>query len=199
MLLSELPFEPLGSNAPGPATGISINGVDLANLYAPASAGTASGIVTGFTVAGADIGLAFAGAGTATKLFSTWAGSYTDFKYGQETVVSTVTLTFNTDGTYTTQYGSGRWLAPNLASLDYEIIAEVISGAFDTNLMVAYAQLNINRVLELQVVTGPTQSFAQETAVAKITIRKISEPTTLVSGSVTMVVNAESYGSGAPP
>ena len=199
MLLSELPFEPIGTSTPGPNTGFVIAGADIATLYAPASVGTASGVVTGMTVGGADLGTLFAGTGTTEKLYDGWAAHYTRSAAGQLTVAASVYLTFKQDGTYTSEYTSGRWLAPNLLGEDYEIIATPVSGTFDTNNMVAYSQINTNRTLGLAVSAGPAAGFAQETAVATITIRKIAEPTTLVTGSVTMIANAESYGSGLPP
>jgi hypothetical protein len=199
MLLSELPFEPIGTSTPGPNTGFIVAGADIAALYAPASVGTPSGVVTGFTKAGVDIGTLFAGVGTTKKLLSGWAAWYTASAAGSLTVAAGVYLTFKPDGTYESVYGSGRWLAANLVGADYEIIATAVSGSLDTNNMVAYAQLNTNRVLGITISAGPTVGFQQKTVVAAITIRKVTEPTTLVTGQVTMVVNAESFGSGPPP
>jgi hypothetical protein len=199
MLLSELPFEPLGTNTPGPATGISIAGVDLAGLYAPASSGTASGVATGFTVAGADIGTLFAAVGSAAKLNNSWASEYSGFEQGSDVVTAIVSLVFKTDGTVETPYGTLRWLAPNLNSADYEIIATPNFGTFTENMMVAYAQLNTNRLLSKAVTAGPSAAFEEESASATITIRNILEPAQLVTGSVLFVVNAASYGSGGPP
>jgi len=199
MLLSELPFEPLGTNTPGPVTGFRIAGIDLANIYAPASAGTASGVVTGFKVSGVDLGTLFAGLGTAVKLSNSWASTYSDFDQGPGAVAAAVILKFKQDGTVITPYGTMRWLAPNLPGEDYEIIAVPTAGTFSVNDMVAFAQMNTDRDLSLFVTAGPSAEFAEATAVATITIRNILEPTTTIEGSVTMVVNAASYGSGAPP
>lgn len=199
MLLSELPFELLGSGAPGAATGISINGVDLANMYAPASAGVASGVVTGFSVTGVDLGTLFAGAGTTAALNNSWASQYTDTEYGASVVTATVALTFNVDGTVDTPYGQLRWLAPNLNGADYEVVAVAASGTFTQNDMVAYAQLNVSRTIRKTISAGPTQEFREGTVSGTVTIRRIAEPAVLTTGSILFIVNAESYGTEAPP
>lgn len=199
MLLSELPFEPLGSGTPGAVTGISINGTDLASLYAPASAGIASGVVTGFSVAGADLGTLFAGVGTTAALNNSWASEYTDTEYGASVITATVSLTFNVDGTVDTPYGQLRWLAPNLNSADYEIVASAVSGTYTQNDMVAYAQLNVSRTIRKTISAGPTQEFREGTVSGAVTIRRIAEPAVLTTGSVLFIVNAESYGTEAPP
>ncbi len=199
MLLSELPFEPIGDNSPGPSTGFSIAGVDIANMYAPASAGAAYGGSTGFYVAGADIGSMFAAVGSTKKLYNTWIGTYTEATAGQLSVGAVVSVKFLPTGFYETIYGTGRWLAPNLDAAEYEIIAEPTEGTFDINTMAAFAQINIERKVEISVSVGPTPGYISQTAKGLITIRKITEPDISISGSVTLIASAQSYGSTPPP
>ncbi len=197
--LNALPFEPLGANTPGAATGFTEAGIDIAMKYAPASAGVASGITTGFSAAGVDLGQLFAAVGSTQRLSNSWAGTYTDSAAGQATVTAKAFLKFKPDGTFEHNYGVGRWLAPNIDPTLYEIIATVTTGALTANLMVAWSQVNTERRIELLVSAGPSSSFAQQTAKVTVQIRKILDTAELVSGVVDFLANAESYGSTPPP
>ena len=194
MLLSELPFELLGTNVAGPLTGITIAGVDLANLYAPASAGVASGVVTGFNVAGVDLGTLFAGIGTASSLSNVWANTYTDSVGGLRYQLARAYIDFKPDCTYVTNYGSGRWLAAGLNAANYEIIAVPSQGTLSTNNMATFAVLDAVRTIALQIDAGPAEEFQEASASCVVTIRNIITPASTVSGFVSFIVNAESAG-----
>lgn len=115
-------FDPYTQGAKAAATGLYENGNDLCNLYAPLSAGTAAA-ATGIKKNGADLNTIFAALGTAQYPLGFNGGVYdrTANRGG-----ATVSLTMNTDGTWSISTGtgtptSGTWLNFGGSVSDYTV------------------------------------------------------------------------------
>lgn len=200
MLLSELSgvFAAYESGTKVPATGFTINGVDLADMFAPVAAGVPYGAATGFTVSGADLNTLFAAIGTTTKLSDSFKGYYSDNDIGQGSRTGSVVLTFNNDGTYSGAGRTGRWLAASIDASLYEIQISLTSGdALTTNGAATYQPFTGPRSCSLTV--SSSSGYMYKRSVLAITIRKISAPTEKVDAVVNIDVSAESWGSSPYP
>lgn len=201
-LLSDLAtlFAPYESGTKVPATGITIAGTDIADLYAPASAGVATAADTGIVVGATDIADLFAGINTTVQLSDEFNGSYTVYASGPDTQSVTAEISFNTAGEY---YGCGRfgrYLGSWLDSTLFEILIEQISGD-SLNFNNAAVFRPITEVVTANLfatkdIPGSSEKYAQ----IKVTIREIADPANKVEGLVFLTAVAESWGpSPFPP
>lgn len=200
-LLSEFTnlFAPYEAGAKVPTTGITINGVDLANAFAPASQGVANAPATGILVNSTDVATLFAAKGTTTKLSNAYLGNYVDYEYGPETVAATVELVFKTDGTFEGAGRSGRWLAAGLDASLYEILINVTSGdAFITNSASVYQPIGADMSCSQEAIASVAGTVSKITN-ATITIREIATPANKVEAAVVISATAESWGSSTFP
>lgn len=194
--LSELAtlFAPYETGTKVPTTGIAVNGVDLADLLAPATLGAATVSPTGITVGSADIATLFAAFGTTTKLSNEFAGYYTDFAMGKGAQTAKAGVKFDIAGLYSGNRRSGRYLGEGLDSSLYEIKIEFVSGAaLSYNNATAFSALTGTRECYLQITSNAGE--ATESTVANIIIREIADPANKVEGLVTLTATAESWGS----
>lgn len=203
VLLSDLAslFAPYESGTKVPTTNISIGGVDIADMFAPASVGAASAPDTGILVNGVDVADLFAAAGTTTKLSDTFRGYYAKHDVGQGARTASVLLEFKTDGTWTGGGRSGRWLAAGLSSSAYEIIIAHMSGdALTTNGAATYQPLSGLRSCSLvATLSGVSPAELSKSCQLLITIREIAAPTVKVDATVYISVSAETWGSSPYP
>ena len=200
-LLSDLAtmFAPYESGAKVPATGITIAGTDLSDLFAPAAAGAATTPDTGIVVGATDIADLFATIGTTSKLRNEFAGYYADYELGQGDRTASVLLSFAIDGTFSGAARTGRWLAAGLNASLYEIQFALASGdPLTTNGAATFQPLTGARSCLLSVTqTGVGVSSKQ--SLVNVVIREIATPTNKVEAQVTLVVTAESWGSSPFP
>lgn len=177
-----------------PATGISINGQDLSDLFAPAASGAATAPATGMLVNGQDLSTLFAGFGTTVQILDDWEGSYSNSAYSSGTVTVSAGVTFATNGTFSGSGKSGRWLAAGLNPADYEIKATLISGdALAVNNMVAFSPFDAARAVFNQAQALPG-GVVLKTSLVEITIRLIANPSILLTRTVIITASAESWG-----
>ncbi|UGB47015.1 hypothetical protein LQ772_06905 [Frateuria edaphi] len=108
------------------ATGYKINGADLNTKYAPASVGTAYLGGTGYKQGGADIGPRFAAKGSRSTVLPFDGDTF--IADNPSRGPASLTLTLNSDGTYTivrmigsaaTTIGSGTWLPSGEAASNW--------------------------------------------------------------------------------
>lgn len=200
-LLSDLAtlFAPYESGTKVPATGITIAGTDLSDLFAPAAAGSATTPDTGIVVGTTDVADLFATVGTTIKLRSEFAGYYADFDIGQGSRTAIVLLNFAIDGTFAGADRTGRWLAAGLDASVYEIQFTLVSGdALTTNGAATFQPLTGPRSCLLSV-TQAGLGVATKQSLVNVIIREIATPTNKVEAQVTMVVTAESWGTSPYP
>lgn len=200
-LLSELStiLAPYGAGDKVAVTGITIDGTDLADLFAPASQGAATAPITGILVNDADLATLFAAIGTTAKLKLEFTGNFVDYQYGSGEIIAQVDLIFNTDGTFSGGGRAGRWLAEGLSSSAYEIqIAFGTGDALASNTASTYQALSSAQSCSQVAVS--TSGNVNKLSTATITIREIAAPTNKVEAVVSIAVTAESWGSsGFPP
>lgn len=198
-LLSDLAtlLAPYESGTKVPATGITIAGTDLSDLYSPVAVGAPLDSATGILVNGADVGTLFAKAGSTTKLSDDFKGQYANSDVGSGPRTASVTLTFRTDGTYTGGGRSGRWLSAGFDASVYEILISLTGGdALSTNGAGSYVALSANRSCSLTAsLSGSGAAEVHKLSELFITIREIAAPTVKVEAAVTIQVSAESWGS----
>lgn len=192
MLLSQLAtvFAPYISGSKAPVTGISVNGVDLSDLFAPLSAGTAIAANTGFTAAGLDLKQVFAAIGSTQPVLFDWVNSAcVDVVYDNPSATATAFFRLNPDGTYEGSGGiSGRWLSSALVGSDYEVQALLASGdALTTNDMVSFTAISVTRTVELSTTTS---GYSEKQCSVGINIRNITSPSPVYAGNVTLVASA---------
>ena len=195
-LLSELAtlYAPYESGIKVPATGISINGQDLSDLFAPASTGAATAPATGFLVSGADVSTLFAAIGTTAKLLDAWSGFYSDGAYANVEVFASVSLGFGTNNKFSGAGRSGLYLALGFSSSDYEIQAVLKSGdPLSANNMGSFVPIDANRFIALTASASPGRSSFKQ-AVVDITIRSITDNSISLTREVILSVSAESWG-----
>lgn len=202
-LLSDLAtlFAPYESGVKVPATGISIGGTDIADMFAPASAGAASVPDTGITVNSVDVADLFAAIGTTTKLSDSFKDYYAKLDVGSGPRTASVVLTFRTDGTWDGSGRSGRWLAGGLDTSVYEILVGHIAGdALTTNNAATYQPFTGNRSCSLvATLSGAAPAELHKDCELLITIREIAAPAVKVEATVYISVSAESWGSSPYP
>lgn len=193
MLLSQLAavFAPYVSGSKAPVTGISVNGVDLSDLFAPLSAGTAIAANTGFTAAGLDLKQVFAAIGSTQPVLFDWVNSTcVGLGYSSGTATATAYFTLNPDGTYEGSGGvTGRWLSAALNGADYEVQALLASGdALTTNDMVSFIAISAARSITLT--TSTPSGYSEKQCSVGINIRNIASPSPVYAGNVTLVASA---------
>lgn len=200
-LLSDLAtlFAPYESGTKVPATGITIAGTDISDLYAPAASGVASTPDTGILVNSVDVAGLFAAIGSTMELSDAYKGVYSDYVSGQGTVTATATVSFGISGDFGGNERSGRYLGAGYDASLYEIKIELVTGdTLTTNNAAAFSPLTGTREATLVA----TRSLSgDETLISNllITIREIADPLNKVEEQVQLISTAESWGSSPYP
>lgn len=184
-------FEPYTTGPKASPTGFFINGVDLADLYAPLSLGQ-PGPATGFFVGSVDLASIFAVKGSVQATVP-WAGLIATREFNEP---ATASLLFKPDGTFEASDRTGIW-ANNPAEL--EVQAVFSSGdALTYNDLASFVPITAGRGFGLVAVAG-SNSAVTKTCTVNVTVRRIAAPSQSTTSVVTLQAIAEAWGTGYPP
>ena len=200
-LLSDLAtlFAPYESGTKVPATGITIAGTDLSDLYASAASGAATAPDTGILVNGVDVADLFAAVGSTLELSDAFKGTYSDYVSGQGMIKNKEIVSFDIGGNYSGNSRIGRYLGVGIDTSLYEIKIELVTGdTLTTNNAATFSPLTGTREATL---VATRNLSGDETLISNllITIREIADPLNKVEEQVKLIATAESWGSSPYP